>query len=303
MRRNPRFTTHEQVVLEAKSRNQLRPVWMRDISKGGMFVETEEPPEVHAKVRVQIETPDGTLVLRGEVVHQMPPGPHSVGGVGIQFTNLTPGRRRAIEDYVDGLAEVLQEIRVTDDVPAIPTDEVARQLQVFLRGYEREDLYAALGTEPQASAATVRERLDLLKEAFSRDVERLPPALVTRIRHARSLLHKVHMLMTDEVRRIDYDFRHGHVFPEFRIAEATSDEALDRLREIWRRIHLDKVKDAEKSAAEAIRAVNRLDYDAAVTAGRAALVGDPFNTDLRTAVREWQVRLDRRAGPRPKKSA
>lgn len=297
MRKHPRFITHEEVRLELAGRNDLRPVWMTDISKGGLFVQAESPPPLRARVEVVIGTPDGELTLTGEVVHVVPGEP---GGVGVQFLDLTPERRARIEAYVEGLAAHLDDGKESGDLSSVEAARVQDAVTRFLRGFETENLYAALELAPDATHAELEARIVELKQIFDTKPSKLPPAMGARISHARALLFKVSMLMRDPRRRRDYDFRHGHVYADKRIAEAKTAAAVTALREQWEVVNADRIAAAQKRIAEAIRAVNKLDYEAAVEAGAAALTDDPFNAELRDAMREWRLRLAKRQAPPPK---
>lgn len=296
MRKHPRFITHEEVRLEVEGRNDLRPVWMQDISKGGLFVQTADPPPLRARVHITIETPDGALTLCAEVVHVLP---GEYGGVGLQFLDLTPERRQRIEAYVEGLAAGLDDSKDSGDLTSVEAARIQDAVTRFLKGFESENLYAALDLAPEASGPEVEACIEEMKSILDTKPRKLPPATAARLTHARTILSKVSMLMRDPKRRRDYDFRHGHVFPERRIVEARTPDRVQVLRDEWQMVHRDRVDAAQRVVADAIRAVNKLDYEAAVEAGEAALVDDPFNLELRDAMREWKNRLAKRAGPMP----
>ena len=297
MREHPRFVTKEQVILDVSGRNELRPVWMSDISKGGLFVRSQDGLPLRTTVVVHIRSPDGTLALEAEVVHVVPAGPGVEAGIGLQFVNLSPERRRAIEVGVEGLAERLEVLGELPSAPGPKAEEVIRAVQNFLRGFEREDLYAALGVEPPATPEEVGHRLASLSGLFESAPEALPPALAARMSHARSLLARVGALMKDPSRRLDYDLRHGHVFPERRMALARGPEAIAALRDRWHHTFPERLRSAERQAAEAIKCINRLDLEGAIAAGTEALEDDPFNAELRDVVRQWQHRAELRRSP------
>lgn len=296
MRHHLRFVTRQQVLLHVDGRNGLRPVWMSDISKGGLFVESQERPALRSTVAVTIETPDGSLDLRGEVVHHVT---GAGGGVGIQFLNLTSERRAAIEAYVEGLAANLQASGSNHDLSSTETTHVHDTLMAFVKGFEDEAVYEALDLHPTATREDLDARLRILKTCFETRPSQLPAALAARLHHARQLLTRVTMLMKDEDRRLDYDFRHGHIFAEARIVAARSGNGIKRLQDTWNRAYPERQQRAHKATAEAIRAVNKLEYETAVEAGELALQEDPFNLELRDALMEWRNRLNRRKGPMP----
>ena len=73
-------------------RSELKTLWMEDISKGGLFVRTDNPPPRGSTLEVLINTPDGDLVLKAEVVHVVDEGSAKASGhpagVGLQFCDL-----------------------------------------------------------------------------------------------------------------------------------------------------------------------------------------------------------------------
>jgi uncharacterized protein (TIGR02266 family) len=73
--------------------------YTRDISTGGVFVETEDPPskgtEVSLRFRLRAEAP--IVGARAVVVYTLPGV-----GMGLKFVELAPELRQAIEDFVAG---------------------------------------------------------------------------------------------------------------------------------------------------------------------------------------------------------
>ncbi len=296
MRQHPRFITQQEILLDVDGRNDLRPVWMSDISKGGLFVQGADRPALRSPVQIIIQSPEGQLVLAGEVVHVVE---GEFGGVGVQFTDLTPERRALIEAYVEGLAESLDEEQASHDLTSNETQQVHEALTTFLKGVEQENLYAGLGIDPSSPPEDVLARLKELKQLFDTKPSKLPPALGARLEHSRAVLSRVRVLMTDPTRRRDYDFRHGHIFPERRIVAARTPPAVAELQQAWQRLYPERVHESRRTTADAIRSVNKLNYEAAVAKGELALIDDPFNLELREALREWKNRLSRRNAPMP----
>lgn len=297
MRQHPRFTTHQQVELAVEGRNALRPVWMRDISKGGLFIETAEPPPIRTTVSVIIQTPEGALELRAEVVHVRPPRHAERGGVGVQFVDLDPDKRSAIEDYVEGLAARLSS-DARSSVTRLNEASLARAVQCFLRAFEEEDIYGALDAAPDAPRRQIEDRLRALNQVFETDARTLSPALATRLSHAVTLLSRVRALMLDEDRRLDYDLRHGHTHAERRLRAAPPEERI-ALRKRWSQLFPDRMRKAGDLARIALTHVQELDYERAIPPASAALEHDPFNTELRDALKAWKRVLSVRGGPRP----
>jgi hypothetical protein len=295
MRKHPRFVTHDRVLVRVDGREDLRVMWMSDISKGGLFARTDEPPPLRSRVEVAIETPDGNLTLQAEVVHVLDVATAKAygrdAGVGLQLTGLDAIRRAALERYVEGLS-AQPAPDPTAAGPVVDDGALLRTVQDFLKGFEEEDLYRATGLGPLSSAREVSTRLSRLQALFEAPADGLKPAQQLRVERARALLRKVAALLTDPARRLDHDFRHGHVLAEERIAAASGPGELEALRVAWHRAFDWKLAEAEKHAGTALKFEQVLDFDKAINAGRASLNFDPFNVDLRHALEVWQRRAD-----------
>jgi len=85
-------------------RKQLERCYIKDISRGGIFLKLSQPKPIDTPVQVTLELPGGREVrLSGVVVHCVTPeqaGPGKHPGVGVQFTDLTPEVRRVIEGVI-----------------------------------------------------------------------------------------------------------------------------------------------------------------------------------------------------------
>lgn len=303
MRRFPRFESREQVRLQVGDRDEMRVLWTQDISCGGLFVQTEDPPMFGSRVTVMVETPDGSIALTTEVVHVLPREvAEQFGrspGVGLQFVDLTPEQRHAIEQYVDGIAQQLtQEITAP---PATASDVVAT-VQHVLQAYEENDLYDAIGVDPRSPADEIAHAAQTLIRQLESSPPDLTPAQSVRAERALKLLRKVKALLLDTGRRLDYDLRRDLVYARERLADATLEEA-DALRSVWCEVHPDRLDQAELHAAEALRHEQSLDLERAIAEGSAALHCDPFNVALRGTIERWRRMLAaREEAPRPKPS-
>jgi len=69
----------------------------RDVSQGGMFIETKKPPAVGVLVNVRFNLDDGgpIVIARAEVLYQV-----VKLGAGIRFTDISAEDRKRIESYV-----------------------------------------------------------------------------------------------------------------------------------------------------------------------------------------------------------
>ena len=63
-----------------------------DLSPGGMFIRSEEPPDLGAVVHLQFSLKDGSKLIEGlgKVVWISPVGPGRIPGMGISFTQFDP---------------------------------------------------------------------------------------------------------------------------------------------------------------------------------------------------------------------
>lgn len=75
-----------------------------NLSRGGIFIHTDDPPPVEAAVEVELHLPDGPPVSsRGVVVHRRLPAPGTVAGAGVQFANASDAFRDRVDRYMEAL--------------------------------------------------------------------------------------------------------------------------------------------------------------------------------------------------------
>ncbi|MEO1227581.1 MAG: FHA domain-containing protein [Myxococcota bacterium] len=295
VRGNPRFVSTTRVKVRARDRADLKDLWMRDISKGGLFVETKVPPPSGTRLEVQLETPAGTIQLEGTVVHVLTPEmTASFGGqpgVGIQFMDLDPGTREAIQAYVEGLAQELsggsQDLeRLSEE----ESEEVLQRARRFLHDAEKSDFYAALEIRPTAGVERIEEATSALHKRMSEAVERMPPPRAARVEAALNVLARVRRVLTHEDGRLEYDFRNGHIRAQDRLmnAQQGGSPGLATLRQAWNRVFPERVDRAALLTRKAFAARQRQDLAAAIDAGRAALELNPFFEELKQTVEVWE---------------
>lgn len=82
-----------------------------NLSRGGIFIRTDNPPPMNEKVTVELRLPDASTVLstEGIVVHRVTRAESEAGGgeagVGVQFVDSTDEFRGWIDSYMDSLRE------------------------------------------------------------------------------------------------------------------------------------------------------------------------------------------------------
>ena len=293
-RQHPRFVAQQRVELTVHDRNELRDVWMADISKGGLFVRTDAPPALREQVSVSLSTPDGVVTLAAEVVHvQDKATADRVGaapGVGLQFTDLDAHQRQAIESYVEGLSSALSAPPPEPARRSVDAEAIVEIMKQVLQGFESEDLYGAIGVPPLASNEEIDSRLRKVLRLLELSGDGLSAAQQSRASHVRNLVRRVGALLLNPDRRLDYDLRHGHLFPRERLAVADEHER-NRIRRTWHRNNPQAMPQAEKHASLAVRYEGVMKYKEAIDAATEALKYDPFNYDLWQAVDTWSERL------------
>jgi len=90
-----RFRTARDFVLEHAS----------NISRGGIFIQTDDPPPMDAVVQVEIQLPDepAPVTTNGVVVHRQLAVGGKIPGAGVQFVDGSDGFRERIDRYMDSL--------------------------------------------------------------------------------------------------------------------------------------------------------------------------------------------------------
>jgi uncharacterized protein (TIGR02266 family) len=90
-----RFRSARDFVLEHAS----------NISRGGIFIQTEDPPPLEAVVQVELNLPDdpAPITTNGIVVHRQLAVAGKVPGAGVQFVDSGDEFRERIDRYMDSL--------------------------------------------------------------------------------------------------------------------------------------------------------------------------------------------------------
>lgn len=92
------------VRVDYQTVDELFSDFARNINEGGMFVETEHPPQVGTQVTLQFRIPgsDDPVVSTGRVV-RVSEGAADVPGMGIEFEQLDARSRSLINELVRSL--------------------------------------------------------------------------------------------------------------------------------------------------------------------------------------------------------
>ncbi|MBK6685305.1 MAG: PilZ domain-containing protein [Deltaproteobacteria bacterium] len=291
LRRDPRFVTRQQVELAAADRTAVRKIWTDNISKGGLFVVTDDPPSLRSRVTVRLTVEGGELALDAEVVHVVAPEDAkawgTAAGVGLQFVALNDKQRAALGAYCDGLAAKLAAAESTD-LPRTkaPVNELQGALHALFTGTDANDLYGAIGVKSDASATDIEARLAALGELFGQRHKALPPAQLARQENALKLLPRIRRLLGDPARRLDHDLRRGLIRAEVLAQKPLHEQR--KLRDAWKVAFPERIIEAESTSLAAAELATTGDYPKAAQLGEQALRLDPLNAALRETVREWK---------------
>ena len=303
-RRYPRLIGDRLARVELNHREELRQLWVRDISKGGVFIETAEPPPTGTRLEVRLETPDGGLSLHGQVVHVVDAASakrfNMPAGVGLQFVDLNADNRRAIQEYVDGLrAQLSTDLTATDGVSDEQIDVLVDRAKAFLAAAENDELYRALDLEPTASTSAIEKRVKELQDDLSKVLTGAPPPQQARLQAAQGVLKRVGRLMMNEQSRLEYDFRHGHIRAKERLAAAHSGTgpALEVLRRTWNRVSHDRVDQAALLTRRAFAARQARRWEDAIQFAKKALTLNPFFEELEKTLEAWELNAQAELSP------
>jgi uncharacterized protein (TIGR02266 family) len=90
-----RFRTSQDFVLEHAS----------NISRGGIFIQTDDPPPLDTAVQVELQLPDDPVPVttNGVVVHRQLAVGGKTPGAGVQFVDSSDPFRERIDRYMDSL--------------------------------------------------------------------------------------------------------------------------------------------------------------------------------------------------------
>jgi uncharacterized protein (TIGR02266 family) len=101
-----RYATTQSLLVKCETWGEFVALYATDVSQGGMFVVTAEPPPVLSEIDVQLKLPEGhEIPLRARVVHVIEPAQAAHGqrdpGVGIEFIGMDAATRTQIHQLVE----------------------------------------------------------------------------------------------------------------------------------------------------------------------------------------------------------
>lgn len=94
-----------EIKVEYRRLNAFIADYTRDLSHGGLFIETERPLPVGEQCLFTLHVPklDAPIALRGAVRRVVEPGGEAPAGMGVELVFDDDEERRALRQVVDGL--------------------------------------------------------------------------------------------------------------------------------------------------------------------------------------------------------
>jgi len=268
-----------------------------NLSRTGMLVRTRRPLANGTRVEVELDAHGKTVRVAALVVRSVDgetaPLVGETAGMGLRFENVTPDAREAIERYLSLLpsgpgsqtTEVAVEQAKRDAAPSLR--DALEPIQRFLAAVAANNLYDAIKIAPLASDDELRAALRRMKGLLDDAMARAQGPLKARLQTAENVYARVQALLLDPRRRLDYDFKCGHVHADDRLRTATTG-TISLLREVWHRAQPEQVDKGALHMAHAMRAAKEGRMADAIREGEAAARLDPFNTSLKKLLAEWK---------------
>jgi len=291
LRRHPRFVSRTEVRVAIAGRQDLEELWTRDIGSGGMFVATAAPPPLGTDLDIALQTPDGELHVQGRVVRVLDAATASASGaepgVGVEFTDLTQGRQGKLVQFLDQVTQQLKSIAVG---AGAGEDDWTRSVRRFLALVDASDYYAATELVPEVGDGDLASRIEQLASVFESGRSAGQAERSELAGGALAALECVRRNLTEPAHRLAYDYTHGHVRADERLAEcAATGQSSDLLRSVWHQVFPEKLAVAEGLAERAVAASRSCDFGQACALIQQAIDLDPMNPALRATRARWEV--------------
>jgi hypothetical protein len=266
-------------------KGEFTPMSTENLSRHGMFVSAAAPPLTGDLVEVVVDHKGQPIVLVGHVVHVRKAQTDEGGpGFGVRFDGIGKQSRRAYDALLDDLEQGGMSALAEDPKPG------ADWLRVFYAGVRNKDYYGALGVNPLATSAEIKQRIAELAQLFVDMQRNVSQQSAFQLKTAGRVLERMGQVLFDPRQRLTHDLEKGYVLAEERFARAGESGIFNfsLLREAWHRAHPGKAAEAGTLLAHALKAELDGDFAGAAAHAREALELDPFDEDLMRAVAKWE---------------
>ena len=283
--------------------------YTRDLSRGGVFIQTLNPKPAGAKVVLVLEPRGGRAVsISGEVVTSL--GPEEAAarqlqpGMGIRFLDLDADKRRAIETTLENW-----DVGATEQQPAPPaapppvvgpidtrgsTDDLARveaDAKAYLARIETSNFYTLLDVSPEASSGELRTSFLALTKRFHPDryFRRAPAQICQDLEDIYNQLTKAYETLVDRDRRTSYDLAIGNLGGN---KDGVAAVEMARLagEDRRRKNAPGRVSKAEQLVAQANQEIAAGQKSKALANLRLALAFDPDNTQIQAKIADLKAK-------------
>jgi hypothetical protein len=290
------------LVVEYTDAITFGAAYRKELAVGVLVLPTSARSPVGARIGVELRALGQRLALPMQLVQVLPPGAMglSEGGLVLELVGLDREALRSLPrlDAPAGLETIARALgRPTGRDPGpTPLQGALEQAKALITAVERGDLYGALQLAADASDDAVVQRLGAVEAALAVGADAPDSPQAARIRAAQERLVRLRAVLTDPMRRLEYDFRAGQLRALDRIqrAKGGNGPSLETLRRVFNAVHPDKVERAAGLTRKAFAASQAGDLDGAIRAARGALEENPFFDELRVAVADWERARTRR---------
>ncbi|MBN2361862.1 MAG: PilZ domain-containing protein [Deltaproteobacteria bacterium] len=288
-REHERLPVNQRARVQLADRQALFDLYLKDISRGGLFVETDQPFALRSRIEITLEVEKGgALQIEGEVVHivtrEQAAAWGCAAGVGVQFSDLDLEKRDRLESYLDGVRA-----RLDQELGDAPFDtHIVDQVE---RGNRRGDLYAVLGIDLQADEVEIEVAVEMRTRALAALLARtdVTPQLRQRIAGAKNAAERAAAVLRDPTRRGSYLFRSSNLPPE-QLADLVArwPGVRAEVQRQWEQAFPANAEESQRLARVAQQAFEKKDGAGARQTAALALKKNPFLFELRDALRTWK---------------
>lgn len=281
-RRHERLPLGHKVTVQVADRPSLKEMYIRDISRGGLFISTEQAFALRQHIEVAISVAEqDSIILPGEVVHivskEQAEAWHSPAGIGVEFSPLEAEQTQALEDYIPGLRK-----RLSEDLKQA---EVDTSLLVTIEKANRSnDLFAAIGLSAEASEIDISLAISVRLETMTKlwQSPQLSPLLRDRFARSIATLERCSTVLGDTGKRLRYIFRTGLLQAKELAALAEPyKQVRQEIAQQWSRRYPEAAQTAQRLEQLAYQAQLQGDLDSARRSAKLALQQNPFLYKLR----------------------
>jgi len=146
-----RIASNQPLQLRYADWGEFVRAYARDISSGGMFIQTEQTPPILSSIDIDVKSPDGEEIrLNARVVHivtREQVGPNGTPGIGVEFQNVTSQMRQRLAALMN--SDLQRPQRTSSGVHSMPTSPASDDQP------PAEQPEALITTNAQATAPTI----------------------------------------------------------------------------------------------------------------------------------------------------